>query len=99
MDYGSPLIRAYINKEKAIQEILELLENQLNSLARMDRLKKMEVRQRFRDVIQSTIRMDIRQPKLYMEIIEDKLKDVFKLFYEGTEFKKKLARKIDQHLK
>jgi hypothetical protein len=66
---------AYIDKEKAIQEILELFENQLNLLARMDRLKKMEVRQRIRDVIQSTIRMDIRQPKVYMEIIEDKLNE------------------------
>jgi hypothetical protein len=90
---------AYIDKEKAIQEILDLFENQLNLLSRKDKLEKMELRRRIRDVIQGTIRMDIRQPEIYMEIIEDKLDDVFNLFFDGMEFKKKLAKKIDQTLK
>jgi hypothetical protein len=90
---------AYIDKEKAIQEILELFESQLNLLSRKDKLEKMEIRGKIRDVIQSTIRMDIRHPEIYMEIIEDKLDDVFNLFFDGPEFKKKLARKINQTLK
>ena len=89
---------AYIDKEKTIQEILELFENQLNLLSQKDRLEKMEIRRRIRDVIQATIRMDIRRPEIYMEIIEDKLDDVFNLFFDGTEFKKKLADKIYQTL-
>lgn len=89
---------AFIDKEKAIQEILELFENQLNLLSRKDRLEKMEIRKRIRDVIQPTIRMDIRQPEIYMEIIEDKLEDVINLFFDGTEFKKKLASKIEETL-
>ena len=59
----------------------------------------MEIRRRIRDVIQGTIRMDIRHPEIYMEIIEDKLDDVFNLFFDGTEFKKKLAKKIDHTLR
>jgi hypothetical protein len=90
---------AYIDKEKAIQEILELFEYQLNLLSRIDKLEKMELRRRIRDVIQGTIRMDIRQPEIYVEIIEDKLDDVFNLFFDGMEFKKKLAKKIDKTLK
>ncbi len=89
---------AYIDKEKAIQEILELFENQLNLLSQKDRLEKMEIRRKIRDVIQATIRMDIRHPEIYMEIIEDKLDDVFNLFFDGTEFKKKLSKKIEQTL-
>jgi hypothetical protein len=84
---------AYIDKEKAIQEILELFENQLSLLTRVDKLEKMKLRQRIRDVIQPTIRMDIRQPKILMEIFEDKLNDVFNLFYDGIEFKKNLPGK------
>jgi hypothetical protein len=84
---------AYIDKEKVIQEILELFENQLSLLTRVDKLEKMKLRQRIRDVIQPTIRMDIRQPKILMEIFEDKLNDVFNLFYDGIEFKKNLPGK------
>ena len=90
---------AYIDKEKTIQEILELFENQLNLLSQKDRLEKMEIRRRIRDVIQVIIRMDIRRPEIYMEIIEDKLDDVFNLFFDGTEFKKKLSKKIEQTLR
>ena len=90
---------AYIDKEKAIQEILELFENQLNLLTRKDKLEKMELRRKIRDVIQPTIRMNIGQPKIYMEIIEDKLDDVIGLFFDGVEFKKKLAYKIEKTLK
>jgi hypothetical protein len=84
---------AYIDKEKVIQEILELFENQLSLLTRVDKLEKMKLRQRIRDVIQPTIRMGIRQPKILMEIFEDKLNDVFNLFYDGIEFKKNLPGK------
>ena len=33
-----------------------------------------------------------------MNIMEDKLQDVFNLFQDGLEFKKKLAKKTDQKL-
>lgn len=84
---------AHIDKEKAIQEILELFEYQLSLLAWMDKLKKMEIRQRIRDVIQPTIRMDLRQPKVFMEIIEDKLESVIDFFCDGEEFKKNWPEK------
>ena len=90
---------ASINKEKAIQEILELFENQLSMLVRMDKLEKMENRKRIRDVVLLTMGMDIRHPKIFMNIMEDKLQDVFDLFHDGLEFKKKLAREIDQKFK
>ena len=90
---------ASIHKEKAIQEIIELFENQLSLLIRMDKLEKMEIRTRIRDVVLPAMRMDIRNPKIFMNIMDDKLQDVFDLFHDGLEFKKKLARKIDQKLK
>jgi hypothetical protein len=90
---------ASIHKEKAIQEIIELFENQLSLLIRMDKLEKMEIRTRIRDVVLPAMRMDIRHPKILMNIMEDKLQDVFSLFQDGLEFKKKLAKKIDQKLK
>jgi len=87
---------ASINKEKGIQEILELFENQLSLLIRMDKFEKMEIRKRIRDVILPTMEMNIRHPQIFMNIMEDKLQDVFDLFYDGLGFKERLARKIDQ---
>ncbi len=96
VDYGD---MAYIPKEKTIQEILELFENQLSLLIRMDKLEKMKIRKRIRDVVLLTLGIDIRHPKIFMNIMEDKLQDVFDLFHDGLEFKKKLAREIDQKFK
>ena len=90
---------ATIQKEKTIQEILELFENQLSLLIRMDKLEKMKIRKRIRDVVLLTLGMDIRHPKIFMNIMEDKLNDVFSLFHDRIGFKKKLARKIDKKLK
>ena len=59
----------------------------------------MEIRKRIRDVIRPAMEMDIRHPKLFMDIMEDKLHDVFKLFPNDMEFRKKLARKVDTFLK
>jgi hypothetical protein len=95
VDYGD---MASIQK-KIIQEILELFENQLSLLIRMDKLEKMEIRKRVRDVVLLTMGMDVRHPKIFMNVMEDKLHDVFSLFHDGLGFKKKLAREIDQKFK
>jgi len=88
-----------IQKEKTIQEILELFENQLNLLIRMDKLEKMDIRKRVRDAVLLTMGMDVRHPKIFMNVMEDKLHDVFSLFHDGLGFKKKLAIEIDQKFK
>ena len=72
-----------IQKEKTIQEILELFENQLSLLIRMDKIEKMEIRKRVRDVVLLTMGMDVRHPKIFMNVMEDKLYDVFSLFHDG----------------
>lgn len=82
-----------------IREILKMFEDQLNLLIRMDKLEKMDVRKKIMDVILPIFKLDIREPKIIMEIVEDKLHDVFDLFIDGYEFKKKLARKITEKLK
>ena len=65
----------------------------------MDKLEKMEIRKRVRDVVLLTMGMEVRHPKIFMNIMEDKLHDVFDLFLDGLGFKKKLARKLDQKFK
>ena len=82
-----------------IQEILKLFENELNMLARIDRIEKMEMRKKIKDAIVPISRMDIRKSTIFMDIVEEKLHDVFTLFIDGYEFRKKLARKLSDILK
>ncbi len=89
---------ASLNK-KDIGEILKLFENELNLLIRIDKLEKMEIRKRIKDVIIPMLEMDIQKPNIFMEIVEEKLHNVFELFIDGYEFRKKLERKVIEKLK
>ena len=84
---------------KDIREILKLFENELNLLVRIDKFEKMEIRKRIKDAIMPISDMDIRKPNIFMDIVEDKLHDVFDLFIDGYEFRKKLVRKLTEKFK
>ena len=84
---------------KDIGEILKLFENELNLLMRIDKLEKMEIRTRIKDVIAPMLELDIQRPNIFMDIVEEKLHDVFDLFIDGYEFRKKLERKLTEKLK
>jgi len=43
--------------------------------------------------------VDVRHPKIFLNVMEDKLYDVFSLFHDGLGFKKKFAIEIDQRFK
>jgi hypothetical protein len=89
---------ASLNK-KDIGEILKFFENELNLLIRIDKFEKMEIRKRINDVITPMSELEIRKPNIFMDIVEDKLHDVFDLFIDGYEFRKKLERKVTKKLK
>ena len=76
-----------------------MFENELNLLIRIDRLEKMEMRKKIKDVIIPISEMDIYKPNIFMDIVEEKLHDVFDLFIDGYEFRKKLERKLTEILK
>jgi hypothetical protein len=81
-------------KKRDIQDIIKLFEDELNLLIRLDKLEKMGIRKKVKDVIIPMLEMDIRKPNIFMEIVEEKLHDVFDLFIDGYEFRKKLERKV-----
>lgn len=84
---------------KDIREIFKLFENELNLLVRIDRLEKMEIRKKIKDAIMPISGINIGRSRTFMDILEDKLHDVFALFIDGYEFRKKLERKIAEILK
>jgi hypothetical protein len=86
-------------KEQDIQEIMKMFEHELSLLIRMDKVQKMEIRKRITDVILPLSSMGIQQPKIFINIVEDKLHDLIEIFLDGYEFKKKLARKVEEKFK
>ncbi len=89
---------AFLKKED-IREILKMFEDELNLLIRIDRLEKMEIRKKIQDVIMPLSEMDINKPNIFMDIVEEKLHDVFDLFIDGYEFRKNLERHLTEKLK
>ena len=85
--------------QKDIQEILKLFENELNLLIRKDKLEKMEIRRRIKDAIQPLSAMERKRTNIFMDIVEEKLHDVFDLFNDGFEFRRKLEHSISDILK
>ncbi len=89
---------ATLNRQD-ILEILKLFEDQLNLLFRIDRLEKMEIRKKTKDAIMPLAGMDLKNTSIFMDIVEEKLHDVFPLFVDAYEFRKKLERKVTEILK
>ena len=65
----------------------------------MDKLEKMKLRKEISDTVRPVLATGIRQPKIFMEIMEDKLRRVFDLFIDGYDFRKKLERKFREEIK
>ena len=61
----------------------------------MDKHEKMKIRKRVKNVVLLMMGMDVRHPKIFMNIMDDGLQDVFSLFHDGLGFKKKLAEEKD----
>lgn len=82
-----------------MQEIMKLFDHELSLLIRLDRFEKMDLRKSINNIVLPILEMDIQHPKLFMDIVEDRLHDVLNLFVDGYEFKKKLERKLTEKLK
>ncbi len=89
---------ATLNRQD-ILEILKMFEDQFGLLFRIDRLEKMEIRKKTKDAVMPLAGMDIKHASIFMDILEEKLHDVFPLFVDGYEFRKKIERKVTEILK
>jgi len=85
-------------KQRDIQDILKLFENELNMISRMSKIEKMKARKRILNALSSSVAMNIKKPELFLATLEGKLYDVFDLFNDSWGFREKLARKIREKL-
>ncbi len=85
-------------KQKDIQDLLRLFDNELNTLSRMSKIEKMKIRKKVVNALSTASALHIKKSDLFMSTLEGKLHDVFDIFIDGWGFREKLDRKINEIL-
>jgi hypothetical protein len=85
-------------RQRDIQDIIRLFENELALLSRVSKIEKMKIRKRVVNALSSAVALNIRKPEMFMSALESKLYDVYDLFADGWGFREKLAKKVGDKL-
>jgi hypothetical protein len=86
------MARRYQNKD--VESILKLFELELSTLNRLSRIEKMKIRKRVANAILPALAASNSEPDLFLNMVENKLRDVFDLFFDGWGFRAKLHNRV-----
>jgi len=82
-------------KQKDIQGLLRLFDNELNMLSRISKIEKMKIRKKVANALSTISALNIKKSGIFMSTLEGKLYDVFDVFIDSWGFREKLERKIN----
>lgn len=83
-------------QHKEIEAILKLFEKELSTLNRLSRVEKMKIRKRVANSILSALSQSNSEPDIFLIIVENKLKDVFDLFFDAWAFRERLHSLVNR---
>jgi hypothetical protein len=86
-------------QHKDVESILKLFERELSTLNRLSRVEKMKIRRRVANAIIPALAASRSKPDIFLNMVENKLKDVFNLFFDGWGFREKLHQRVDNIFK
>ena len=81
-------------QHKDIESILKLFELELSTLHNVSRVEKMKIRKRIANAILPALAASKSEPDMFLNIVENKLRDVFDLFFDGWGFREKLHKRV-----
>ena len=81
-------------QHKDVESILKLFELELSTLNRLSRLDKMKIRKRVANAILPALAASNSEPDVFLNMVENKLRDVFNLFLDGWGFREKLHKRV-----
>ena len=81
-------------QHKDVESILKLFELELSTLNRLSRLDKMKIRKRVANAILPALAASNSEPDVFLNMVENKLRDVFALFFDGWGFREKLHKRV-----
>ena len=82
-------------QHKDVESILKLFELELSTLNRLSRLEKMKIRKRVANAILPALAASNSEPDVFLNMVENKLRDVFNLFFDGWGFREKLHKRVE----
>jgi hypothetical protein len=83
-------------QHREIEAILKLFERELSTLNRLSKIEKMKIRKRVANSILPALTLSNSEPDVFLNIVENKLKDVFDLFFDAWGFREKLHTLMDR---
>ena len=86
-------------QHKDVESILKLFERELSTLNRLNKIEKMKIRKRVANAILPALAASNSQPDIFLNMVENKLRDVFDLFFDGWGFREKLHQRVDSIIK
>ena len=81
-------------QHKDVESILKLFELELSTLNRLSRVDKMKIRKRVANAVLPALAASNSEPDLFLNMVENKLRDVFDLFFDGWGFREKLHKRV-----
>ena len=81
-------------QHKDVESILKLFELELSTLNRLSRIEKMKIRKRVANAIIPALAASNSEPDMFLNVVENKLRDVFDLFFDGWGFREKLHQRV-----
>lgn len=81
-------------QHKDVESILKLFELELSTLHNLSRIEKMKIRKRVVNTILPALNASKSEPDMFLNMVENKLRDVFNLFFDGWGFREKLLKRI-----
>ena len=83
-------------QHQEIEAILKLFERELATLNRLSKVEKMKIRKRVANSILPALALSNSEPDAFLNIVENKLKDVFDLFFDAWGFREKLHNLVEK---
>ena len=83
-------------QHREIEAILKLFERELSTLNRLSKIDKMKIRKRVANSILPALNASKSEPEVFLNIVENKLNDVFDMFFDAWGFRERLHTLVDK---
>jgi hypothetical protein len=78
-------------RNRDIQKVFQLFDNELLMLTRFSKIDKMKMRKKIVNVVQPALKLTTMKPEVFILIVEKKLSDILRQFLDTYGFQKRLS--------
>lgn len=91
VEYSRPKPIEFLGRSN-VEQIYKMFERELMSMPKLDKIEKMKIRKKITDVLKPALETRNPKAKMILALVDDKLRDVLRLFFDEYEFRNRLER-------